>query len=166
MNTVVTSSGSSSATTWATARISGIAAPVNLPPFPQAHLAQVWSTPFLATSGTDASTFQELVTGSVAVINSGNVRSNPGSIAFYAVPQSGPRNTLTTNGQSSLPIPALNPGQSVIFYFQQNGSSDSRLMTAPGVNPSGQDFLSVVTYSDPVADYDGSQKVLRIGAFP
>lgn len=170
VNSTVLRSGTDgqTAAAWATARIAGLAAPQHYPPFPQAHLAQVWSTPFLATTGSGG-TFQEFITGSVAVINSGNKTSAPGSISFYAAPDGtldGSQTVFTTQGKSSLAIPALAPGQSFIFYFQQNGSTDYRLETPVGFDPQGDAFLSVVTYDDPVANYDGSQKVLQVGNFP
>ena len=167
VNSTVVRSGTATASTWATAHISGVAAPQFFPPFPQAHLAQVWSTPYLFFSGS-GSTFQEFVVGSVAVINSGNKISAPGTLSLYASPDGtvGSGTAFTTGGKSSLPIPPLGPGQSALFYFQQNGSTDNRLTLPMGFDPAGDAFLSVVTYDDPVANYDGSQKVLQVGSFP
>jgi uncharacterized repeat protein (TIGR03803 family) len=111
-------------------------------------------------------TFQICVRGSVAIINSGNLRSAAGSLAVYADPNGtddSEKTAFNSNGQSSFSIPPLDPGQYVIIGFRLEGSViDSRLKLPVGFDPSGQTIVGVVTYSDPVADYDASQKVIAL----
>jgi len=167
----VSRGGGSMVCEWSNAHIGGVAAPQMFPPFPQAHLAQGWSTvytgssSFVAQSGT---TSQIYISCSVSIINSGNRRSPPGSFAVYvdaAGTLDGNQTSFTTGGRSSFSIPALEPGQIVTFYFDRASPADTRLYLPAGYDPTGQEVLGVVTYSDPVGDFDGSQKVISVGSF-
>ena len=172
LSTAVSRGGAGTAATWSTAHVAGVTAPQVFPPFPQAHLAQEWSviysdsTSIVTSSGT---TFQISLRASVAIVNSGNKPSTSGSFAVYVDPSGtldGQQTAFTSDGQSSFPIPPLQPGQYVILRFLLEGSVvDSRLKLPPGFNPAGQQIIGVVTYSDPVADFDGSQKIISPGSF-
>lgn len=112
-------------------------------------------------------TSQVAVTASVAIINSGNERSAAGSFSVYVDANGtidGNQTLLTSEGKGSFPIPALDPGQYVVIPFIQQGSVvDSRLYLPVSFNASGQQIVGVVTYSDPVGDFDGSQKIVAPG---
>jgi len=132
---------------------------------------------------TTGTSFQIATSGTVRILNSGNVASQPGSFSVYVDPDSsvvtfnaldGAQTAYTSNGQTAFPIPALAPGASFTFTFGQQGSVDSRLKLPVGVNPGpipnsgetiGQYIIGVVTYSDPVANFDGSQIVISPGHF-
>jgi uncharacterized repeat protein (TIGR03803 family) len=117
----------------------------------------------LASFGS-GSTSQVALRFSVAIVNSGNKTSAPGSYSVYIDPSGtidGQQTLLTSNGQGAFPIPALKPGALTIFSFRLEGSVvDTRLKAPPGFDPGGQSIVGVVTYSDPVGDFDGSQKII------
>jgi len=158
-----------SASGWSTARISGVKATPEFPPFPQAHLAQLW-TPVSTSSNSVADTVTQFsVQGSVTIINSGNEPSAPGSFSVYvdaAGALDGQQTVLTAGGQSAFPIPALQPGQQTVLIFGSGApASKPVLVLPPGFDPTGQAIIGVVSYSDPVADFDGSQKIVSPGSF-
>jgi len=113
--------------------------------------------------------------GSVAIINSGNKPSSPGSFSAYvdAAAQPGTQQVLDGNQQiftsgttTAFPIPALKPGQYFILPFRLEGTAvDTRLKLPAGYDPTGQEILGVVIYSDPVANFDGSANIISLGAF-
>jgi hypothetical protein len=123
-----------------------------------------------------SSGFQICLTGAVELINSGNKTSPPGSFSVYAdttyyfeetgtfdgqqVLLSSP--SLPLNNNTAISIPSLKPGQSTIVTFYQQGSAvDNRLKLPPNYDPTGVDsIIGVVTYSDPIGDFDGSAKLV------
>jgi uncharacterized repeat protein (TIGR03803 family) len=120
------------------------------------------------TSGTG---FQISLRASVAIVNSGNkpLLSGSGFFSAYVDPNGaldGNQTIFSSNGQTSFAIPALQPGAYHIFTFYLEGSVvDSRLKLPINFDPSGQKIIGVVTYSDPVGDFDGSEKVISPGSF-
>jgi uncharacterized repeat protein (TIGR03803 family) len=108
--------------------------------------------------------FQIAVRGGVAIINSGDKPSRPGSFSVYVDANAtldGDQTAFSSEGRSSFPIPALNPGAYNVLTFYQEGSVvDTRLKLPVGFLPSGESMIGVVTYSDPVGDFDGSQKII------
>lgn len=119
---------------------------------------------------------QAALIGSVAIVNSGNRVSAPGSFSVYADPNgeddsyseslSGGAVAFTSNGQTALPIPALAPGQSVVFKFSVQGSvSNTELLLPVGFMPGTDDIVGVVTYDDPVANFDGASKIFVPASF-
>ncbi|HEX4086315.1 MAG TPA: choice-of-anchor tandem repeat GloVer-containing protein [Chthoniobacteraceae bacterium] len=113
--------------------------------------------------------FQYAASCSVLVINNGDIPSLPGSLSVYIDPYGqldGYQTEFTSNGQSSFQIPALNPGQSKLFKFAQYGTaSNNQLVLPPGIDPTGQEMFGVVTYDDPVANYDGAVKIVIFNSF-
>jgi uncharacterized repeat protein (TIGR03803 family) len=127
-------------------------------------------TPLYSFTSGQASQF--VLTGGVNIVNSGNkpLLSGSGTYSIY-VDGSGTidgNQTAYTSGTTSVfAIPALAPGKSASFRFGLSGSfSDTRLKLPLNFNPTGQYILGVVTYSDPVGDYDGSVKVQTAGQVP
>jgi uncharacterized repeat protein (TIGR03803 family) len=114
-------------------------------------------------------TFQLALRASVAIVNSGDRPSLPGSFSVYVDPNGvldGEATQLSSDGKNSFPIPALLPGKYAIITFYLEGSVvDTRLKFPLGFNPAGQSILGVVTYTDPIGDFDGSQKVISPGSF-
>ncbi len=106
---------------------------------------------------------------SVAIVNSGNVASGPASFAVYVDANGqldGNQTAFTSDGQTSYSVPPLKPGQYSILSFQLEGSVvDSRLKLPVGFSPTGQALIGVVTYSDPVANFDGAGKIVSPGSF-
>jgi len=112
--------------------------------------------------------FQISVSGTVQIINTGNVTSQPGSFSVYVDPNGaldGQQTIFTSNGQSSFAIPALVSGSSITFSFTKQGGIDGRLKLPVGTNPTAQQIIGVVKYSDPVGDYDGALKIISPGSF-
>jgi peptidyl-prolyl cis-trans isomerase A (cyclophilin A) len=168
----VSGSSGNTASAWSAAHISGVKAPQVFPPFPQAHLAQVWSAIYSDSNSittTTGTSYQIDIRTSVAIVNSGNKRSSAGSFAVYVDPNgtlAGGQTIFTSNGQSSFPVPALEPGKYVILSFDANNQLlGSSLKLPVGFDPTGQAIFGVVTYSDPVGDFDGSQKIISPGSF-
>ena len=120
---------------------------------------------FATLKGFDSGTsFQVAIRGSVMIVNSGNKPSAPGSFAAY-VDQNGTidgnQTAFSVNGQSSFALPALNPGAYRVFNFYQEGSViDTRLKLPVGFLPTDQLMIGVVNYNDPVANFDGSEKII------
>jgi uncharacterized repeat protein (TIGR03803 family) len=120
---------------------------------------------FATLKGFDSGTsFQVAIRGSVMIVNSGNKPSAPGSFAAY-VDQNGTidgnQTAFSVNGQSSFALPALNPGAYRVFNFSQEGSViDTRLKLPVGFLPTDQLMIGVVNYNDPVANFDGSEKII------
>jgi uncharacterized repeat protein (TIGR03803 family) len=141
------------------------------------QLATSGSAPVLTTLGSfsggtpvvTATNSQIALRCSVQIVNSGNKTSEPGSFSVYVDPNGeldGQQTIFTSNGQSAFPIPALAPGKSVLFSFQLKGTTiDTRLKLPLNFDPSGQSIIGVVTYSDPVGDFDGSAKIYSPGHF-
>ncbi len=118
--------------------------------------------------------FQVAIRAAVCIINSGDKTSAPGSFAVYVDPNAMldgnqtpfSSSAFTSAGGQSIALPALAPGRSMIFTFYLEGSVvDTRLKLPIGFAPSGQTMIGVVTYSDPVADFDGSQKIISLQKF-
>jgi uncharacterized repeat protein (TIGR03803 family) len=121
----------------------------------------------LTTLGSFASadSFQIAIRGAVQIINSGSVTSKPGTFAVYVDSTGtldGHQTEFTTAGSpAKFSIGALAPGASKILTFYLIGSStDTRLKLPIGFVPTGQSMIGVVTYSDPVGNFDGSQKIV------
>jgi uncharacterized repeat protein (TIGR03803 family) len=122
-----------------------------------------FNTVYAFTSGTS---FQISLDCSVTIINSGTLPvynptriQDPATFSVYlgsgVFPD--PGQLLTQSGtNASYGIPDLQPGQSVTFPFFQYGSSDNRMKLPVGVAPTGVPVTGVVTYTDPVGDYDGA----------
>jgi uncharacterized repeat protein (TIGR03803 family) len=115
-----------------------------------------------------STSFQRSLRGAVQIVNSGNKPSVSGSFSAYVQDQFGQQTPFYKGSpsQTSIPIPALLPGKSVTFTFSLQGSVvDTRLKLPVGFDPTGQTIYGVVTYSDPVGDFDGSQKIISVGSF-
>jgi len=112
--------------------------------------------------------FQYSLRTGINLVNSGNkpLLSGSGTFSVYVDPSGtldGNQTIFTSGGQSVFPIPALKPGQSYGLRFSLAGSfSDTRLKLPLNFDPSGQVVIGVVTYSDPVANFDGSLKIENI----
>ena len=171
LSTSVSRSGASGAATWAAVHIAGVDARQVFPPFPQAHLAQAWSALVTDTNSVVTSTgtsFQLSLEGSVAIVNSGDRTSKAGSIAVYVDASGtldGSQTAFTSDGKTSIPVQALHAGDYTVLYFEVKGNTDTRLKLPVGLDPAGEPILGVVTYSDPVGDFDGSQKIISPGDF-
>jgi hypothetical protein len=135
----------------------------------------------------DDTELQYYVQATVTIVNSGNVTSQPGSFSAYVDPNGaldGQQTILTCGTQSSFAIPPLAPGASYSFefagapYVALSGrvtpaeattvitvSLPYPLQLPAGFDPTGQPIIGVVTYSDPVGDFDGSQKIVSPGSF-
>jgi uncharacterized repeat protein (TIGR03803 family) len=129
------------------------------------------STLYPFTSGTS---FQVSLDFSVTIVNSGtlpiyNPSHAPSPATFSVYAGSGeapdPGQQFSQNGRTTFNIPELQPGQYVTFTFHQFGSTDDRMKLPFGVSPSGLPVTGVVTYTDPVGDYDGSAKTYSPGSF-
>ena len=126
------------------------------------------NTLYAFTSGTG---FQISLRASVAIVNSGNkpLLSGSGSFSVYVDANGaldGNQTIFTSDGQTSFAIPALQPGAYHIFTFYLEGSVvDSRLKLPINFDPTGQKIIGVVTYSDPVGDFDGSEKIISPASF-
>ncbi|HEX4084085.1 MAG TPA: peptidylprolyl isomerase [Chthoniobacteraceae bacterium] len=165
-----------SACEWLTAHISGInKAPAVFPPFNQAHLAQAWSpltggvlSIVVSGSGGPVDESQLYISGTATIVNSGNEPSRPGSLTVYIDPEPDLDESAVScavGGTNAISIPALKPGEDYIIPFEQETHSDNRLKLPPEYDPTGQYILGAVTYSDPVGDYNGTQKVIMIGHY-
>ena len=125
--------------------------------------------------------FQVGLRTAVQIVNSGNLPVVSGSFAVFLDPNgaadvqsntlSGSEIPFTANGQTifSVSLPnqmTLPPGQSSVLTFQHLGSvTDTRLKLPVDYNPSGQAIVGKVYFSDPVGDFDGSQKLYSPGSF-
>jgi uncharacterized repeat protein (TIGR03803 family) len=130
-----------------------------------------FNTVYAFTSGTG---LQISLNCSVAIVNSGtlpiyNPTKYPPTFSVYLgsglLPD--PGQAFSQNGTNIFNIPELQPGQSITFQFFQYGSTDNRLKLPVGVPATGLPVTGVVTYTDPVGDYDGSVKTYSPpGVFP
>jgi len=109
--------------------------------------------------------------GAVNIVNSGSkpLLTGSGTFSVYvdaADSLDGNQTPFTYKGQTVINLPALQPGQSTSYQFQLQGSfSDTRLKLPLNFDPAGQSIIGVVTYSDPVGNYDGAVKIVTPGSF-
>jgi hypothetical protein len=52
-----------------------------------------------------------------------------------------------------------------LSFSSGTSAGDTRLMLPMGFDPGGQDAVGVVSYSDPVGDFDGSEKIISLGSW-
>ena len=113
--------------------------------------------------------YQIAISGAVAIVNSGNKPSLAGFLPAYTSGTDGSNQEALTSGtQTSIPIQALQPGQSQVITFRLEGTvSDTRLKLPIDTNfgPIDWDLHGVVHYDDPVGDFDGSAKDIKVGPF-
>jgi uncharacterized repeat protein (TIGR03803 family) len=129
------------------------------------------NTVYAFTSGT---TFQVGIDFSVSIVNSGtlpiyNPSHAPYPASFSVYLGSGqapdPGQQFSQNGKTTFNIPELAPGANVTFPFHQYGSTDDRMKLPLGLTSGTMPITGVVTYTDPVGDYDGSAKTYSPGSF-
>ncbi|MGA3172364.1 MAG: choice-of-anchor tandem repeat GloVer-containing protein [Chthoniobacteraceae bacterium] len=118
-------------------------------------------------SFTQGVTFQIGIRGAVAIVNSGNLPGTTGTFSAYLDPNGtldGDATILTSGTQSAFIIPPLKSGSNTTFTFYLKGTAlDTRLKAPVGYDPTGQSVIGVVNYNDPVANFDGSQKIIDVG---
>jgi uncharacterized repeat protein (TIGR03803 family) len=116
-------------------------------------------------SFTSGDTFQILLRGAVDIINSGNRTSSPATFSLAYNDGSG-ANPLSVNGQSVFPVnngKPLAPGQfSLISFTVQGAVSDTRAPLPVAYDPTGDTVTGTVNYTDPVGDFDGSEKSITL----
>ena len=102
---------------------------------------------------------------SVEIVNTGDKPSKPGKMRFYLSLDD--TVNLTASGtnpadipliikdakSNAFPLPIMEPGQIVHYYFQKSQWADLRLMPPPNETGSGYNFLVQIDYSDPIADH-------------
>jgi uncharacterized repeat protein (TIGR03803 family) len=126
-------------------------------------------TPLFSFGSGSATQFS--LRGGVNIVNSGNkpLLTGSGTFSVYVDPSGtldGNQTILSLNGQTVFPIPTLKPGQAWPFAFRLDGSfSDTRLKLPLNFDPHGQQIIGVVTYHDPVGDFDGASKIVSPGTF-
>jgi uncharacterized repeat protein (TIGR03803 family) len=130
-------------------------------------------------SFTSGSSYQLSLRCSVAIINSGNKVSSPGTFSVYlgAGQSPDPGTPFSSDGVSSFSFGPLQPGATIILSFHRNGSTDDRLHLPVGVPPTSNPVLDTTTftntypvtgvlnYTDPVGDFDGAVKTFSPFSF-
>jgi len=118
-------------------------------------------------SFTQGATFQIGIRAAVAIVNSGNLPSTTGTFSAYLDPNGtldGDATILTSGTQTAFTIPPLKSGSNSTLTFYLKGTVvDTRLKAPVGFDITGQSVIGVVNYNDPVANFDGSQKVIDLG---
>jgi uncharacterized repeat protein (TIGR03803 family) len=132
LSTTVTSgtvngSHSYSGSVWTTAKVTGFTAPLVLPPFPQAHLAQVWSPVYsdsdsIVTGGSDGggNPYAGLTTGTDGDLYGATINGGAnGEGALYKITTSGsftPLYSFTSGSDGGSPYAALATGTDGNLY--------------------------------------------------
>ncbi len=138
----------------------------HLPPFPHPKLTIAWNSgPSKSFAGVPGPNYQVTYNGVFVIINSGNLPLASSQLRFWLsndpiLDLTGPnRDTpLVING-----TPALN----IIPFPAGAGGNGNFAITMPKGESAGRKFLlSEAVYSNPIADADGTAKVIVTGPLP
>ncbi len=138
----------------------------HLPPFPHGKLTIAWNSgPTKVATGLPGPNYAARAEGVFVIINSGNRGLPPSQLRFWLsrdreLNLSGPnRDTpLLINGKPVLDI--------IAFPAGAGGSGDFVITFPKGDGVGGKYLLAEAVYSDPVADADGTDKVVVTGPLP
>ncbi|MGB8167413.1 MAG: peptidylprolyl isomerase [Chthoniobacteraceae bacterium] len=150
---------------WATAEPAFVATP-HLPPFPHGKLTIAWNSgPTKVATGLPGPTYAARAEGVFVIINSGNRDLGASQLRFWlsndrVLNKSGPnRDTpLVINGKPVLDI--------IPFPAGAGGSGDFVVTLPKGEGAGGKFLIAEAVYTDPIADGDGSDKVIVSGPLP
>jgi len=138
----------------------------HLPPFPHPKLTIAWNSgPTKQHRGNPGANYQVTYSGVFVIINTGNRELKASKIRFWLsndpiFHKSGPNmdRVVMVNGQPELNIIPFPPGA---------GGSGNFVLTMPKGQSTGRKYLlSEAEYFDPIANDDGSEKVIVTGPLP
>lgn len=153
------------AVAWATVTPEFKAAP-HLPPFPHPKLTIAWNSgPAKSAVGVPGPNYKVIYNGVFVIINSGNVQLPTSKLRFWLSTDP----ILNTTGPGK-DVPLLingGPELNIIPFPAGAGGNGNFAITLPKGQSGGRKYLlSEAVYSDPIADADGTAKVLATGPLP
>lgn len=138
----------------------------HLPPFPHPKLTIAWNSgPSKSARGNPGPNYQVTYNGVFVIINTGNRQLPASKLRFWL---SGDRvlNKAGANKDLQLLVNGQ-PELNIIPFPAGAGGSGSFAITVPKGQSTGRKFLlSEADYSDPIADDDGTEKVIATGPLP
>ena len=147
---------------WSTADMRFNAAP-HLPPFPHPKLTIAWNNgPDKSHTGAPGPAYQVEMQGNFIVINTGNRPLGQSRLRFWL----STNDVLTTTGAGRDTPVKINglPELNIIPFAAGGSGSGNFILTLPLGESGGRKFLlSEAVYSDPIANHDGTQKVIVTG---
>jgi cyclophilin family peptidyl-prolyl cis-trans isomerase len=138
----------------------------HLPPFPHGKLTIAWNSgPNKSQTGNPGPNYQVTYNGQFVIINTGNRNLGRSRLRFWlsddrVLNTKGPRRDklVKVNGQNFLNI--------IPFPAGAGGTGSFVLKMPKGESTGGKFLISEAVYSDPVADYNGSEKAIVTGPLP
>ena len=147
---------------WSTADMRFTTAP-HLPPFPHPKLTIAWNSgPDKFHAGAPGPAYQVQLQGNFIVLNTGNRALGQSKLRFWLSDD----DVLTTTGAGKdTPLKVNGLPELAIIPFAAGGSGSGNFnIDFPLGESGGRKFLlSEAVYSDPIANHDGTQKVIVTG---
>lgn len=138
----------------------------HLPPFPHPKLTIAWNSgPAKSRQGVPGPDYQVSYNGVFVIINTGNRPVGASKLRFWL---SDDKVVNATGPNADAPVPVNGqPFLKIIGFPAGGGGSGSFVLKLPkGASGGGKYLLSETVYSDPIADHDGSVKVVTTGPLP
>jgi cyclophilin family peptidyl-prolyl cis-trans isomerase len=151
---------------WSRIRTRYARARPHLPPFPHGKLTIAWNNgPSKSQTGSPGANYQVTYNGQFVIINTGNRKLGRSKLRFWLSED----RVLNTTGPNRDKIVKVN-GQSLLniisFPAGAGGSGTFALKMPKGESTGGKFLLSEAVYNDPVADHNGTEKVIVTGPLP
>lgn len=135
----------------------------HLPPFPHGKLTIAWNSgPTKFRQGLPGPDYQVTYQGTFVIINTGNKNLGPSKLRFWLSPD----RVLNTTGLQPDVVVKVNgqPSLTIIPFPAGGGGSGQFTLTLPKGESAGRRFLlAEAVYSDPVANSDGTDKIIVTG---
>ncbi len=147
---------------WSTINAS-FQAPPHLPPFPHPKLTIAWNSgPNKSATGTPGPNYQVTYSGTFVIINTGNKQLPPSKMRFWL---SSDRILVKTGPNKDTRVPVNGSSELNIISFPAGaGGSGQFTITMPKGESAGRKFLlAEADYNDPIANADGTDKVVVTG---
>jgi hypothetical protein len=141
-------------------------APQHLPPFPHPKLTIAWNSgPSKTPVGTPGPSYQVKYDGVFVIINTGNKTLGKSKLRFWLSDDRelnatglGADVRVKVNGQKELNI--------IPFPAGAGGSGQFSIAMPKGQSTGRKFLLAEANYNDPIANYDGSDKIIATGPLP
>jgi cyclophilin family peptidyl-prolyl cis-trans isomerase len=138
----------------------------HLPPFPHAKLTIAWnSTPAKSSTGQPGPDYQVTYKGTFVIINTGTAKLKASKLRFWL---STDRVLNKAGVHADTPVTVNNEPELDIIPFPAGagGNGDFTLLMPKGESTGGKYLLAEADYNDPIANSDGSDKVIVTGPLP